>query len=190
LSAQESHKSNRRLGLVLAGVVAGMFGVGFAMVPLYGLICDVAGINQAGGGGRVSAAQLAGIGVDEDRRVRVEFDATLNAGLDWEVQPKTARMVVHPGKPYEAHYFARNNTDREIVAQAIPGITPWQATEYFNKIACFCFNQQKLAPGESADLSLRFVLSPDLPEKYKTVTLSYTFMDTNRDKLKHAVSAR
>jgi cytochrome c oxidase assembly protein subunit 11 len=190
LSTQAPQKSNRRLGLVLAGVVTAMFGVGFAMVPLYSLICDAAGINKAGGGGRVSEAQVARLGVDYKREVRVEFDATLNADLDWQVTPKTPHMMVHPGKPYEVHYSARNNTDHEVVAQAIPGITPWQATEYFNKIACFCFSQQKLAPGESADLTLRFVLSPELPDKYKTVTLSYTFMDTDRDKLIHAVSAR
>lgn len=182
--------SNKRLGLILTGVVAGMFGFGFALVPLYGLICDVAGINQAGGGGRVAEAGLAQLGVDYDRKVRVEFDATLNAGLDWDVKPKVDNLEVHPGKPYDAYYTVRNNSDHEVVAQAIPGITPWQATEYFNKIACFCFDQQKLAPGESADLKLRFVLSRNLPDKYRTVTLSYTFMDTNRENLKHAVSVR
>ncbi len=182
-------KSNRRLVLWLTGFVAAMFGFGFAMVPLYSLVCNVVGINKAGGS-RVLEKQLTRLGVDEERTVRVEFDATLNAALDWDVKPRTAHLDVHPGKPYDVYYSARNNTDHEVVAQAIPGITPWQATEYFNKIACFCFNQQKLAPGESADLKLRFVLSPELPPKYSTVTLSYTFMDTNRNKLKHAASAR
>jgi cytochrome c oxidase assembly protein subunit 11 len=184
-------KSNRRLVLGLVGFVAAMFGFGFAMVPLYGLICSVSGINSVGAGGRhIDEAEAAAIGVDRQREVRVEFDATLNTGLDWEVRPETGHLLIHPGKVYEVAYYARNNSDHAITAQAIPGITPWQATQYFNKIACFCFNQQKLAAGESADLKLRFVLSPDLPDKYKTVTLSYTFMNVDRERLRHSVSVR
>jgi len=190
LSEPVGKTSNKRLGLILTGVVAGMFGFGFALVPLYGLVCNVVGINKAGGGGRLVDSELTQLGVDYERKVRVEFDATLNAGLDWDVEPKTEHLDVYPGKAYDVYYHAHNNSSHEVVAQAIPGITPWQATEYFNKIACFCFNQQKLAPGESADLKLRFVLSRNLPGKYRTVTLSYTFMDTDREQLKHAVSVR
>jgi cytochrome c oxidase assembly protein subunit 11 len=193
LSGQpQAREANRRVGLYLAGVVLAFFGLGFAMVPLYGLICDITGINQAGGsgGGRVAEAELLQLGVDYDRTVRVEFDSTLNVGLDWDVEPAVNTMEVHPGKPYDVVYRVRNNSDTEVVAQAIPGVTPWQVTEYFNKIACFCFDQQKLAPGEMAELSLRFVLSRSLPHKYNTVTLSYTFMDTDPERLKQAVSAR
>ena len=184
----EQRKANRRLGLTLSIAVFGMFGFGFAMVPLYGLICDVTGINRAGSGGRIAEADLVQLGVDYERSVSVEFDYTLNAGLDWEVVPAQRRLDVHPGKPYDIVYRVRNNSDRVVVAQAIPGITPWQATEHFNKVACFCFDQQKLEPGQEADLSLRFVLSRSLPEKYNTVTLSYTFMDTDREKLKATAS--
>ena len=170
-------------------MVAGFFAFGFAMVPLYGLICDVTGLNSAGGtGGRVAEAELVKLGVDYDRQVQVEFDYTLNAGLDWEITPQTRAMDVHPGKPYDIVYTVRNNSNREVIAQAIPGVTPWQATEHFNKIACFCFEQQTLAPGETTELKLRFILDRGLPQKYNTVTLSYTFMDTNREKLKQAVS--
>lgn len=181
-------KANRRVGLWLTLMVFGFFGFGFAMVPLYGLICDITGINKAGGSGRVAESELSRLGVDYQRSVRVEFDSTLNEGLDWEIQPAVRSMDVHPGKPYQVTYRVRNNSGREVVAQAIPGITPWQATEHFNKIACFCFEQQTLGPGDSADLKLRFVLDRGLPEKYSTVTLSYTFMDTNRERLRQAVS--
>ena len=181
-------KSNRRLGLLLTGLVAGMFGFGFAMVPLYTLVCNAVGINQVGG--RVAESEVADGPVDESRTVRVEFDSTINAGLDWKVEPKVKWLDVHPGKVYEVYYSARNDSDHEVVAQAIPGITPWQATEHFHKVECFCFNQQKLAPGEAADLKLRFVLSPALPEQFHEVTLSYTFMDTDGERLRHAVSKR
>ena len=182
-------KANRKVGLRLAGMVAGFFAFGFAMVPLYGLVCDITGINRASGtGGRIAEADLVKLGVDYDRQVQVEFDYTLNAGLDWDIKPQMRTMDVHPGKPYDIVYTVRNNSDREVIAQAIPGVTPWQATEHFNKIACFCFEQQTLAPGETTDLKLRFILDRGLPQKYNTVTLSYTFMDTNREKLKQAVS--
>lgn len=181
-------KANRKVGLWLTLMVFGFFGFGFAMVPLYGLICDITGINKAGGGGRVAESELSRLGVDYQRTVRVEFDSTLNEGLDWEIQPAVRTMDVHPGKPYEVTYRVHNNSHQEVVAQAIPGITPWQATEHFNKIACFCFEQQTLGPGKHADLKLRFVLDRGLPEKYNTVTLSYTFMDTNRERLRQAVS--
>ena len=184
----DQRDANRRLGLTLSIAVFGMFGFGFAMVPLYGLICDVTGINRAGASGRIAEADLVQLGVDRNRLVSVEFDYTLNAGLDWEVEPAQRTMDVHPGQTYDIVYKVRNNSDRAVVAQAIPGITPWQATEHFNKIACFCFDQQKLEPGESADLSLRFVLSRSLPQKYNTVTLSYTFMDTDREKLRATAS--
>ncbi len=182
-------KSNRKLGLTLAGVVVGMFGFGFAMVPLYSLFCDITGINKAGGTGRVAEAELIALGVDYDRKVRIEFDSTLNAGLDWQVAPRVKRMDVHPGKSYDIIYSVTNNSDRTVIAQAIPGITPWQVTEHFNKTECFCFEQQTLKAGESADLKLRFVLSRNLPTKYDTATLSYTFMDTNRENLQQTTAA-
>lgn len=182
--------SNQKLVMKLVGLVVGMFAFGFAMVPLYTLICDITGINKAGGGGPMAEADLVQLGVDYDRTVTVTFDYTLNAGLDWSVKPHVRIMDVHPGKPYDIIYKVKNNSNREVVAQAVPGITPWQATEHFNKTECFCFEQQKLAPGEEADLRLRYVLSRALPEKYNTVTLSYTFMDTNRDNLKRTAAAQ
>ena len=77
-------------------------------------------------------------------------------------------------------YVAKNNADHEIVAQAVPGVTPWQETQHFNKMECFCFSNQTLASGESKEMPLRFVLSPSLPDEIGTLTLSYTFMNTDR----------
>jgi cytochrome c oxidase assembly protein subunit 11 len=167
----------------LALAVVGMFGFGFAMVPLYSLVCDVTGINKAGGfssGGRVALEDVIHGGVDKTRLITVEFDVTLNAGLPWVVEPQVKRMRVHPGKAYEVMFTAENKTDDVVVTQAVPGITPWQATEHFTKVECFCFTQQKLQPREKKQMPLRFVIANELPEKYGTVTLSYTFMDTDR----------
>jgi cytochrome c oxidase assembly protein subunit 11 len=175
----ERKLSQKKLIAMLAGLGVAFFGIGFAMVPLYNLICDVTGVNTiSGSGGRVTLEEALAAKVDYDRQVIVEFDATLNEKLPWEIQPLTRRMTVHPGKVYEVKYFARNTADKAIVGQAIPSITPWQATEHFNKTECFCFQQQKLEAGEGREMVLQFVLDNKLPDKYSTVTLSYTFMDT------------
>jgi cytochrome c oxidase assembly protein subunit 11 len=169
---------NKRTGWVLALGGLSMFAFGFALVPLYGLVCDVAGINRSGKTNFVSEAQLGSYRVDTDRTITVEFDATVESGMPWEFRPRVRNMKIHPGQIYEVHYFAQNNSDHAIVGQAIPGVTPWQATEHFNKTECFCFTQQTLQPGEGKDMPLRFVIDPGLPEEFTTVTLSYTFMDT------------
>ena len=81
------------------------------------------------------------------------------------------------------NYFVKNNSGKDVIAQAIPSVTPVLATTHLNKIECFCFEQQELKAGEEKIMPLRFVLDGDLPEDISTVTLSYTFMDINREKL-------
>lgn len=168
----------RKVIVMLAGLGVAFFAIGFAMVPLYGLICDLTGVNTISGSGRVTLEEALAQNVDKDREVIVEFDATLNEALPWEFRPLTRSMKVHPGQVYRVSYFARNNSDKDIIGQAIPGVTPWQATNFFHKTECFCFQQQPLQAGEGKEMELVFVIDRDLPEKYSTVTLSYTFMDT------------
>ena len=164
-------------------IVVGMFGFGFAMVPLYDLLCSVTGLNGSTTG-RIQESSLLKSKVDLSRTITVQFDSTTNAELPWEFYPMVKKMEIHPGEVKEVTYFAKNISDKTIVAQAIPGITPWQATEHFNKTECFCFTKQKLEPGESKEMPLRFVIDANLPADLKTITLSYTFMDTDRTKLK------
>jgi len=159
-------------------LVVGMFGFGFAMVPLYQLICSVAGINSISTGGRV-AVEVENLAVDPNREITVEFDVTRNKDIPWEFRPMVQEITVHPGEVNEVMYFAKNNSDQTIVAQAVPGVTPWQATEYLKKLECFCFSRQELAPGESREMPLRFVVTDELPDKFRTITLSYTIMDTD-----------
>ena len=182
---QINTKSIRSSTRKLFVLVIGMFGFGFAMVPLYDLLCSVTGLNGSTTG-RVQDESLLTGRVDLNRTITVEFDATNNADLPWEFYPMVKKVQVHPGEIKEISYFAKNNSDKTIIAQAIPGVTPWQATSHFNKTECFCFAKQKLAPGESKVMPLRFVIDPDLPKDFNTITLSYTFMDTDRSKLKKA----
>jgi len=175
---QRAKKSRRTIWL-LSGVVVAMFGFGFALVPLYQVFCQVTGYNGSTQGRQAEAAYQGAI--DENRLVTVQFDATINTGLPWDFAPLTRQLQVHPGQVYEVNYMARNNAPQSIVAQAVPGITPWQATQHFIKMECFCFSNQTLEAGEYKEMPLRFVVSPQLPDEINTLTLSYTFMNIDRD---------
>jgi cytochrome c oxidase assembly protein subunit 11 len=172
-------RRNLRLLAQLAAVTAGMFAFGYAMVPLYGLICEIAGLNgQRSDGMKIEAAQLPA--VDSSRTVTVEFLTTLNNGMNWEFRPEQRKIRVHPGELATVNFFAQNNTGEDKVAQAVPSVAPVAATQYLRKTECFCFTQQAFAAGEGRDMPVRFVLDPALPAHVDTVTVSYTFFDATR----------
>ena len=152
-----------------------MFGFGYLMVPIYNVFCDLTGLN--GKTGAISTAQAANLAIDRERRIKVEFIATLNQQAEWDFGPAVASMMVHPGQQYKTHFYARNQRSRAVVGQAIPSVAPGRAATHFNKTECFCFNQQQFAPLESRDLPLVFVVDPDIPADIETVTLSYTLFD-------------
>ena len=180
----EQQKAITRTTRKTLWIVIGMFGFGFALVPLYSVICDVFGLN-----GRFidlkkteRAEYVANVEkrVDTSRTVRIEFLTTLNQNLNWEFRAKQNTIDVHPGKVTEVMFYAKNLTNRKIVAQAIPSVTPGYAAKYFSKMECFCFSQQTFEPGEARDMPLRFYVDPNLPKKVKTISLGYTFFDTDR----------
>ena len=155
-------------------IVVGMFGFGFAMVPLYDIMCEVTGFNGKTSGPYQAAETQV---VDETRTVTVQFLANNNASMPWEFRPEVRKMVVNPGKMNEVNFYVRNVTDRTMSAQAVPSVTPFNAAEYMHKTECFCFEQQQLAQGEDLDMPLRFIIDQDIPEDVKTLTLSYTLYD-------------
>lgn len=168
----------RQVGILLL-VVVGMFCLGFLMAPLYRVLCSITGIN-GNTPGRITVADYQAKPADTSRVVTVQFDTTINTGLPWDFKPAVSSMQVHPGQLYKADFYAKNNADQAIIGQAIPGITPWQATRFFNKTECFCFTQQTLQAGEAKTMPVHFVVSPDLPQDLTTLTLSYTFMNSER----------
>jgi cytochrome c oxidase assembly protein subunit 11 len=173
MDARERSEANRRIVRRLAFVVVGMFGFGFALVPLYNVFCDITGIN--GKTGRIELEEALSEEVDEDRLVTVEFLATVNSDLPWEFRPMVKKVRVHPGEITEVNYFARNRTGNRVTGQAVPSLAPGLAAKYFNKTECFCFTRQTLEPEEAKEMPLRFVVDPALPEDVRTVSLSYTF---------------
>jgi len=168
----------RRTLLLLVGLAVGMFGFGFALVPLYGLLCRVTGIQSVeqrvtiGAGAQEAAATE----VIRDRWVTVKFDTTIHPDLPWKLEPMERKLRVHPGANYLMKFVAENRSGQEITGQAIPSIVPWQATGFFAKMECFCFNRQTLAGNEITEMPLRFSVSPDLPADIDSLTLSYNVM--------------
>ncbi len=172
--------SNRRMLGKLLVIVALMFGFGYALVPLYQAICQALGINVLSLGEQRARGWL-GFGtatntqVDATRTVTVEFDA--NARGPWDFKPAQRSLQVHPGQMTTVMYEFRNLQSRTMSAQAIPSYAPRQAQAHFNKLECFCFNQYTLAPGESKQWPVVFVIDPKLPKDVTTITLSYTFFE-------------
>ena len=176
---------NLRMVGKLVVVVLAMFAFGYALVPLYKHICEALGINvltqservtnrfNAGSGAAAGAA--ANTQVDLSRTITVEFDA--NSRGPWEFKPAQRSLQVHPGEMATVMYEFRNVQDREMSAQAIPSYAPKQATAFFNKLECFCFNEYRLKPGESKQWPVVFVIDPRLSKDVKTITLSYTFFE-------------
>jgi cytochrome c oxidase assembly protein subunit 11 len=150
-----------------------MFGFGYAMVPIYRVVCEMTGFN--GTTSRIDASAARAQRVDHQRLVTVEFLAATSADLAWEFHPDVARVQVRPGQVVLATYSARNISGRPIVGQAVPSVTPNVAAPYFHKIECFCFTRQPLAPGESKTMPVQFVVDAGLPDEIATLTLSYTF---------------
>jgi len=176
MKAGDREQANQRVVKRLGIAALLMFGFGFAMVPLYDVFCDITGIN--GKTGRIAQEEVLSQVVDEDRLVTVEFLATVHSDLPWEFKPMVRKIKVHPGEITEVNYYARNKTDKLVAGQAVPSLAPGLAAKYFNKTECFCFTRQALGPGEGKKMPLRFIVDPALPENVRTVSLSYTFYQT------------
>ena len=165
-------------------IVVGMFGFGFALVPLYDVFCDITGLN-----GKTSdtAYEAVDVVVDTSRTVKIQFVATNNENMPWEFKPTVSSMNVHPGEVASTEFFARNPRSVAMIAQAVPSLVPFKAAEYFHKTECFCFNQQPLEAKTETMMPLRFIVDVDLPKEVKIITLAYTLLDVT-EKFDNAVS--
>jgi cytochrome c oxidase assembly protein subunit 11 len=147
------------------------------LVPLYDVLCRAAGIGNAEAKSGKSVVQEA---IDPNREITIEFIAQPASVGSFEFRPKVASMRIHPGKLYDAEFYARNLTRVASVAQAVPSISPAGTARYFHKTECFCFSPQKFAAGEGRDLPVRFIVDPGLPGNVDKLTLAYTFYDTTQ----------
>lgn len=170
-----SQAAHHRTAGKLLIVVLAMFGFGYALVPLYDLICDVTGLN--GKTGQITEAETAEQVADTSRTIKIQFVASVSAGAPWDFYPNEYEMEVHPGGIYRTTFKAVNKTSRSLVGQAVPSLVPREASLYFNKTECFCFSRQNFKPGESRDMPVQFIVDRDLPKHIDSLILSYTFFN-------------
>lgn len=174
MSDEELKRKNSRLVGKLVLIAVLMFGFGYALVPLYDVLCDITGQNKKM---QAASEEEASFVVDQSREVTVEFITAVNESTPLEFRAETPSLKVHPGQFYTVNFVAKNTLATELKAQAIPSISPGLTEEFFKKIQCFCFQMQTFAPHQEKTMPVRFVVKPELPERYKTITLSYTFFD-------------
>jgi cytochrome c oxidase assembly protein subunit 11 len=165
--------TNKQLAIKLVVIALAGLVFGFALAPLYDVVCNAIGLN---GRGDTSATEMTkNVTVDHSRKVTVIFTGSTMPGLDWSFVANEPRVVLSPGEIKLTSYKAVNNSAEAVTGSAVPSVSPEVASLYFKKIECFCFNQQNLQPGETKDMPIRFFVSPDLPKDIQTVTLSYSF---------------
>jgi cytochrome c oxidase assembly protein subunit 11 len=172
--------ANHRHGLTAAVCVvfvAGMVGMSFAAVPLYRIFCQATGYD--GTPRRAEAAP----GRTIDRMITVRFDGNVGNGLAWSFRPKQREVKLHVGEVVQVAFIAENRDTKTSTGTASFNVTPESVGGYFNKIACFCFTDQTLAAGETAELPVQFFVDPAIADDKEldyidTITLSYTFFPT------------
>lgn len=167
-------RRHRSVAAWCAAVVVGMAGLAYAAVPLYGMFCRVTGY---GGTTQVASQPSAQV---VDRVVTIRFDANVAPGLPWTFEPVQRLMDVKLGENSLAFYRATNRSDQPVVGTATFNVSPDVTGVYFNKLACFCFNEQRLEPGESVEMPVSFFVDPAMlsdadARKVSHITLSYTF---------------
>jgi cytochrome c oxidase assembly protein subunit 11 len=186
---KRSAAANRNVAFAVAGIAVGMVALAFASVPLYRLFCQVTGY---GGTTQRAAEAPAELGT---RLVKVRFDSNV-AGHDlpWTFKPLQADATVHVGEDRLVFYRATNTGPTPTIGVATFNVTPHKAGQYFQKVACFCFNEQKLDPGESIDMGVSFFVDPAIDRDpnlrdVTTITLSYTFFRAKDEKARLSQAA-
>jgi cytochrome c oxidase assembly protein subunit 11 len=183
--------SHRQLLIRLLAIIALSFAFGFALVPLYDVLCQATGLN-----GKTATVRMGGLSpaagaasapasrIDRSRIVTVEFIGTVMPGLPWDMQAETARLDLHPGELQQVLFRVHNRSDQPIVGQAIPSVSPGSAAQHFEKLECFCFAQQTLAPGETREMPVVFIVKPEIDRDIHTLTLAYAFFNTTEARTK------
>ena len=166
-------KKYRTLGFLLV-LIMGMGVLSYASVPLYKLFCQVTGYGGTTQQVTSPSSQIL------ERKIKIRFDANTKPALDWNFQPVQTSMDISVGQNALAFYQAENTGKDPVVGTATFNVTPEKAGVYFNKIDCFCFVEQLLAPQEAVEMPVSFFIDPDIVndpnlDDVTTITLSYTF---------------
>lgn len=169
------NKHDKNLGIILFFISITMLALAYASVPLYRLFCA-----KTGFGGTPKINQVAISEKTVDREITVQFVANTQKNLPWRFIPLQNQIKVKIGENALAFYRAENLSSKPIVGMATYNVSPDKAGIYFNKIACFCFEEQLLEPKQAMDMPVQFFVDPQFAQDpdldgLNTITLSYTF---------------
>jgi cytochrome c oxidase assembly protein subunit 11 len=173
----DTRRENASLTRRLLVMVAGSFAFGFALVPLYDVICEAAGIRVNDAPSRIGETAATG------REVALEFVSIVAPGGEWELTPATKEMVVQPGRLHEAKFVIRSRATVPVVGQAVPSVAPAYTAKYLQKTECFCFTPQDFGPAQQREFTVRFIVDPDLPPQVDRMTLAYSMYTLPERKL-------
>ncbi|CAO3631478.1 unnamed protein product [Cunninghamella blakesleeana] len=184
--------SNVSAGMYTAAIFIGMLGLSYAAVPLYRLFCASTGYSGTVQTDRSKFSPDRLVPVinnnnnsnedDTKRRIRITFESNTSDALPWSFKPELRELYVVPGETALTFYKAKSKAKEDVVGIATYNVTPYRAGSYFNKIQCFCFEEQRLSPGEDVDMPVFFFIDPDfLNDPYMkdvtTITLGYTLFN-------------
>lgn len=168
-------------------VITVMFGFAFALVPLYDVFCRITGLNGKTAEQPASTDRAV---IDSKRTIQMEFLAHADTQMPWQFTQETDRLSIRPGEMKLVNYRVFNPTDRTMIGQAVPSVSPGPAAAYLKKVECFCFHRQELRAGESKLMPLKFYVDPALPSDINTITLSYSLYDITQSKPADALAQR
>jgi cytochrome c oxidase assembly protein subunit 11 len=167
----DMRQANRKLAWQLSIFALGFLAFGFALVPLYDVLCEITGYGSKQNLTQASAVDGS---VATDREVTVEFVATMPAVGEWELKPAAYSAKVRTGQLVAATFVAKNLLTRPATGQAVPSLSPNEASRYFRKTECFCFTPQHFDANQERELTVRFVVDPQLPSNVDRITLGYS----------------
>lgn len=182
ISLRLKGQSQKTTMYYLAALGVLVVGASYAAVPLYRIFCQ-----SYSYGGTISVhpkdKDLTSFRARTDRFITVKFNADKSSSLRWNFHPRQSEIIVHPGETALAFYRAQNSTDRPVDGISTYNVIPFEAGQYFNKIQCFCFEEQRLNPGEAVELPVFFYIDPEFSQDPKmesvdTILLSYTFFES------------
>lgn len=193
IAAQQ--KTSASQGTYLVALIVGMVGLTYASVPLYRLFCQATGFGGTVQQGSTVEGKLRQRASQRDealeaaaaqREITVSFNADTADGMPWRFVPTQREVKVRPGQSTLAFYTASNGSDKAITGVSTYNVTPQKAGYYFNKIQCFCFEEQKLRPGEQVDMPVFFYIDPEFATDPRLkgvdhLTLSYTFFKVDEE---------
>lgn len=182
-------KKSRRILLYLTALIFGMLGCTYAAVPLYRRFCQATGYGgtvQRRESVEEKIARHARDGTVPTREIVVYFNADVSDGMPWKFIPTQREVRVKPGESALAFYTAENRSSTPITGVSTYNVTPMKAAVYFNKIQCFCFEEQRLLPGEQIDMPVFFYIDPEFEldpkmDGINNLILSYTFFKVPED---------